>query len=202
MKKLMFATLIFSIAVSFIFTDAMATTIYLKPATYNTPPSFEEEEHELVLKPGYTYRLVPVDYTPFLEQEKIRPGDDAPLFGVAVYQKLKGTDSRKDSWRVSKNYRPPRKIRRSGYPDAYKKAPPPPALRFPGESELSDSSLETENSSDEEYWETNKTWVEPVYEEIQVPGYYNKRGQWIEGYSQTQVVKEGYWDEKKVWTYY
>lgn len=174
MKKLMFTTFIFSMTVSFIYTDAMAASSKQK-------------------KPDG--RLIRYD---------------APFFGVAGYHKLKSTDSRKDSWRVSKNHRPPRKIppwyrfdRRPGYPVEYKEVPPmPPADRFLRASEPSDSYVETENSSDEGYWKTNKTWIEPVYDEIQVPGYYNKRGQWIEGYSQPLVVKEGYWDEKKVWTYY
>lgn len=38
-----------------------------------------------------------------------------------------------------------------------------------------------------------RIWVDPVYEEIAVPGYYNKRQQWVEGYHEKIIVKQGYW---------
>ncbi len=52
------------------------------------------------------------------------------------------------------------------------------------------------------HWETQKTWIEPVYETRWNPGHYNRRGKWINGRYEKFIVTRGCWQEDKVWVWH
>lgn len=49
------------------------------------------------------------------------------------------------------------------------------------------------------HWEIEKIWVGPVYKTKWNPGHYNRRGKWICGKYNNFLVKEGYYQKKKMW---
>ena len=49
------------------------------------------------------------------------------------------------------------------------------------------------------HWRIERIWVAEEYEERWNPGHYNKRGRWIAGRYERFVVREGYWEKKRVW---
>jgi hypothetical protein len=52
------------------------------------------------------------------------------------------------------------------------------------------------------HWKTKKRWVDPLYKKRWNPGHYNRKGQWISGRKVSFLVKQGYWQKKKVWVRY
>ena len=52
------------------------------------------------------------------------------------------------------------------------------------------------------HYETEKTWIEPVYETKWNPGHYNRRGDWINGRYEKFTVQKGYWKKNKVWIWH
>ena len=52
------------------------------------------------------------------------------------------------------------------------------------------------------HWEIEKVWVEPVYETKWNPGHYNRRGEWVEARNEKFLVKDGYYQEEKVWVWH
>ena len=52
------------------------------------------------------------------------------------------------------------------------------------------------------HWEVDRIWVEPVYETKWNPGHYNRGGDWVSGRQERFLVKDGYWQEEKVWVRY
>lgn len=51
------------------------------------------------------------------------------------------------------------------------------------------------------HWEMHRVWVNPVYQETWNPGHYNRRGRWIHGRQERFLVREGYWQERKIWVW-
>lgn len=49
------------------------------------------------------------------------------------------------------------------------------------------------------YWRVEKVWVPPTYAKRWNPAHYNKKGYWVAGRYQNVVVKEGYWDKRRIW---
>ncbi len=49
------------------------------------------------------------------------------------------------------------------------------------------------------YWSFEKVWVPPVYRQKWYPGHYSRRGHWIPGGYDRILVREGYWETKRVW---
>ena len=49
------------------------------------------------------------------------------------------------------------------------------------------------------YWEIERIWIEPVYEKKWNPGHYNRRGDWINGRLEKFMIKDGHWQEEKIW---
>ncbi|MDD9303727.1 MAG: hypothetical protein HUK40_15860 [Desulfobacter sp.] len=49
------------------------------------------------------------------------------------------------------------------------------------------------------HWETQRIWVEPVYETRWNPGHYNRRGRWICGRQERFEIAQGYWQRERVW---
>ncbi|MCK5542751.1 MAG: hypothetical protein KAI40_08650 [Desulfobacterales bacterium] len=49
------------------------------------------------------------------------------------------------------------------------------------------------------HWAVKRTWVPEKYEKRWNPGHYNKRGRWVPGKYKRFVVREGYWQEKRIW---
>jgi hypothetical protein len=52
------------------------------------------------------------------------------------------------------------------------------------------------------HWEVDKTWNEPVYEKKWNPGHYNHHGDWINGRYEKFMIKDGYWQEERVWVWH
>ena len=52
------------------------------------------------------------------------------------------------------------------------------------------------------YWKVKKEWVPEEYVEKWNPGHYNKRGKWVGGRLERFVVREGYWEKRRVWVSY
>ena len=52
---------------------------------------------------------------------------------------------------------------------------------------------------DRGYWSFDKVWVPPVYRQKWYPGHYSRRGHWIPGGYDRLIVREGYWETKRVW---
>ncbi|MBU1342617.1 MAG: hypothetical protein KKE44_20230, partial [Proteobacteria bacterium] len=52
------------------------------------------------------------------------------------------------------------------------------------------------------HWEIERVWVEPIYEKKWNPGHYNRRGEWVNGRNEKFLVRDGYWQEEKVWVRY
>ncbi len=52
------------------------------------------------------------------------------------------------------------------------------------------------------HWEIDRTWVEPVYEKKWNPGHYDRGGDWISGRNERFMVRDGYWQEERVWVRY
>ncbi len=49
------------------------------------------------------------------------------------------------------------------------------------------------------YWAIERIWVEPVYEKKWNPAHYNRRGEWIQGGYDSFLIREGYYQEQKIW---
>lgn len=49
------------------------------------------------------------------------------------------------------------------------------------------------------YYETRRVWVEPMWNIIYVPGYYD-RGRYMAPYEKRVLVREGYYYETQIWT--
>ena len=52
------------------------------------------------------------------------------------------------------------------------------------------------------HWETQKIWVEPVYETKWNPGHYNRRGRWVNGRYEKYIVTRGCWQKNKIWIWH
>jgi len=52
------------------------------------------------------------------------------------------------------------------------------------------------------HWEIERVWIDPVYEKKWNPGHYNRRGKWISGRVEKFMIKDGYWQEEKLWVWY
>ena len=48
-------------------------------------------------------------------------------------------------------------------------------------------------------WIIKKIWISPKYEKRWIPGHFNKRNRWIKGKNALVMVKNGYWEKKRVW---
>ena len=49
------------------------------------------------------------------------------------------------------------------------------------------------------HWEAERIWNPPVYERKWNPGHYTPRGEWVNGRNEGFLIREGYWQEEKVW---
>ncbi|MBF0211159.1 MAG: hypothetical protein HQK68_09765 [Desulfamplus sp.] len=52
---------------------------------------------------------------------------------------------------------------------------------------------------DRGYWSVERVWIEPVYVKKWLPGFYNRKGRWIQGGYDRILVREGYWESKRIW---
>ncbi len=49
------------------------------------------------------------------------------------------------------------------------------------------------------HWEIKKIWIGPVFDKKWNPGHYNRRGKWVSGSYHRFLIKEGYYQKKKIW---
>lgn len=120
-------------------------------------------------------------------------GSGVTILGAAMIGMLSDNDRpRKDRYKA-----PPRRDRRQGrYIDQRPRSfhiPPPPAYRDRPEPVY--AGYHGRPPVNDYRRENRKVWVDPVYEEVWIPGYYNKRQQWVEGYHEKVEVSQGYWKE-------
>ncbi len=52
------------------------------------------------------------------------------------------------------------------------------------------------------HWETDRIWIDPVYEKKWNPGHYNRKGEWVSGRYEKFMIEQGYWSKKKVWVWH
>ncbi len=52
------------------------------------------------------------------------------------------------------------------------------------------------------HWEVRKEWINPLYENRWNPGHYTRKGRWISGRNINILVRQGYWQENKIWVRY
>ncbi len=50
------------------------------------------------------------------------------------------------------------------------------------------------------YWTVQKVWVSPLYGKRWNPGHYNKKGRWVNGKHDRVIIREGYWEKRRIWT--
>lgn len=49
------------------------------------------------------------------------------------------------------------------------------------------------------YWSIERVWVEPVYTKRWIPGHYSRRGDWIRGRHEHVIIRDGFWESKRIW---
>lgn len=125
--------------------------------------------------------------------EGILIGSGVTVLGAAVIGMLAKNEphARAPHRGDNKKYDRPRRFVDRRPPSFHK--PPPPVYRHATEPEPVYVGYRTETPGEDRSWSSRRIWVDPVYDEVWVPGYYNKRDQWIEGYHETVIVEEGYW---------
>ncbi|MBF0413879.1 MAG: hypothetical protein HQK70_14380 [Desulfamplus sp.] len=49
------------------------------------------------------------------------------------------------------------------------------------------------------YWSVERVWVPPLYRQQWYPGHYSRRGYWVTGGYARILVRDGYWENRRVW---
>jgi len=52
------------------------------------------------------------------------------------------------------------------------------------------------------HWESERVWIDPVYETKWNPGHYNRKGKWVSGRYEKFMIKQGHWSKNKVWVWH
>lgn len=76
---------------------------------------------------------------------------------------------------------------------------PPPRYERIYVNDGYDSDDEWYDRCDRGRWSVERVWVEPVYKERWIPGHYSRRGYWIPGRYHCVMIREGYWETRRVW---
>ncbi len=49
------------------------------------------------------------------------------------------------------------------------------------------------------YWSVERVWVPPLYRQEWHPGHYGRGGYWVPGGYARILVRDGYWENRRVW---